>query len=160
MDLSFEDAAMERRALALNGLQTAARQTEDRALKFEDWAVDKALSLNAELLGAASDVATVGGVVCDEVCRALTGHVEWSHAARSVSSGFLREYTTMNAAPRAVAHGSCAWNDPWTVTRLAVGRTDEGLSSPAFSEDGEWLAFVQPLSTSSTLIRLCVLPYI
>ena len=71
MDLNFEDAAMERRALALNGLQTAARQTEDRALKFEDWAVDKALSLNAELLGAASDVATVGGVVCDEVGHAV-----------------------------------------------------------------------------------------
>lgn len=99
MDLSFEDAAMERRALTLNGLQTAGRKTEDRGFKFEDWAVDKALSLNAELLGAASDVATVGGVVTDESCRALTGHVEWSHAARSVSSGFLREYTTMNAPP-------------------------------------------------------------
>jgi len=60
-------------------------------------------------------------------------------------------------AARSRARRLCVDSDPWTVIRLAVGRTDEGLSSPAFSEDGEWLAFVQPLSTSSTLIRLCEL---
>eukprot|EP00937_MAST-01D_sp_MAST-1D-sp2_P002346 g2346.t1 len=43
----------------------------------------------------------------------------------------------------------------WTVRRLAVGVTDAGIEMPSWSADGEWLAFAEPLTEVSSVIRLC-----